>query len=38
MSFKQEYDKKKMSFKDAVKLVQNGDRVYMAVQAVYQYL
>jgi 4-hydroxybutyrate CoA-transferase len=30
MSFKQEYEKKKMSFKDAVKLVQNGDRVYMA--------
>lgn len=29
MSFKQEYENKKMSFKDAVKLVQNGDRIYM---------
>ncbi len=30
MSFKQEYEKKKMPFKDAVKLVQNGDSIYMA--------
>ncbi|MEL7570535.1 MAG: acetyl-CoA hydrolase/transferase C-terminal domain-containing protein [Eubacteriaceae bacterium] len=30
MSFKQEYEKKKMSFKDAVKLVQDGDRINIA--------
>lgn len=30
MSFKQEYEKKKMSFKEAVKLVQDGDRIYIA--------
>lgn len=30
MSFKQEYEKKKMSFKDAVKLVHDGDRIDIA--------
>jgi 4-hydroxybutyrate CoA-transferase len=30
MSFKQEYESKKMSFKDAVKLVQDGDRIDIA--------
>jgi len=29
MSYKQEYEKKKMSFKEAVKLVQDGDRIYL---------